>query len=62
MGTCNGDLIQNQNNWNTFAYTLVSMGPTSQMPIQSYGETAEAGDKITMHCTSSFEMCIPELR
>ncbi|KAF2184880.1 hypothetical protein K469DRAFT_578105 [Zopfia rhizophila CBS 207.26] len=55
MGTSNGDLIQSiadnwqSSNWNIFAYTLLKTGPSSQMPIQAPGSTANAGAKITMH-------------
>jgi hypothetical protein len=59
MGTSNGDLIQSiadnwrQNDWNIYAYTLLSTSATTQMPIQADGENAQAGDKITMHCRAS---------
>ncbi|WYZ33901.1 hypothetical protein EsH8_I_000177 [Colletotrichum jinshuiense] len=60
MGTSNGDLIQsiadssNYDNtgtdkWSIFAYTLLSTGPTSQMPVQTEGTDASEGDQITMH-------------
>ncbi|KAF2638842.1 hypothetical protein P280DRAFT_430296 [Massarina eburnea CBS 473.64] len=55
MGTSNGDLIQSiaenydSDTWNVFAYTLLSTGPSTQMPVQAEGSTAKAGDKITMH-------------
>ena len=56
MGTSNGDLIQsiadnwNGNDWNIFAYTLLSTSATTQMPIQAEGEYAQEADKVTMHC------------
>lgn len=61
MGTSNGDLIQsiadnsNYDNtgtdkWSIFAYTLLSTGANSQMPVQTEGTDASEGDKITMHC------------
>jgi hypothetical protein len=56
MGTSKGDLIQsiadnwNQNDWNIYAYTLLSTSATTQMPVQTDGENAQEGDKITMHC------------
>lgn len=55
MGTSNGDLIQSiadmeANSWNIYAYTLLSTGPSSQMPVQTEGTTAQEGDEITMHC------------
>jgi hypothetical protein len=52
MGTSNGDLIQsiadnfNQNDWDIFAYTLLSTSATTQMPIQADGENAQEGDKL----------------
>ncbi|EXF79851.1 hypothetical protein CPAR01_06934 [Colletotrichum paranaense] len=60
MGTSNGDLIQsiadnsNYDNtgtdkWSIFAYTLLSTGANSQMPVQTEGTDASEGDKITMH-------------
>ncbi|KAK3900311.1 hypothetical protein C8A05DRAFT_45819 [Staphylotrichum tortipilum] len=55
MGTSNGDLIQSiadnwmSQNWAVFAYTLLSTGPTSQMPVQSESTTAYPGDQVTMH-------------
>ncbi|OHF04234.1 hypothetical protein CORC01_00573 [Colletotrichum orchidophilum] len=60
MGTSNGDLIQsisdssNYDNtgtdkWSIYAYTLLSTGPNSQMPVQTDGTDASEGDKITMH-------------
>ncbi|MCJ1445628.1 MAG: hypothetical protein MMC23_006133 [Stictis urceolatum] len=55
MGTSNGDLIQSiadnwdASNWDIFAYTLLSTGPSSQMPVQAPGGKANAGDKVTMH-------------
>ncbi|KAI9705703.1 MAG: hypothetical protein M1820_005113 [Bogoriella megaspora] len=59
MGTSNGDLIQSiadnyaQSNWNIFAYTLKETSPTSQVPIQAPGSTANAADQVTMHCERS---------
>ena len=67
MGTSNGDLIQsiadnfNQNDWNIFAYTLLSTSATTQMPIQADGENAQAGDKVTMHCEQRLIPLIPGL-
>ncbi|KAI1821304.1 hypothetical protein F4861DRAFT_542064 [Xylaria intraflava] len=55
MGTSNGDLIQSiadnwqSDQWSIFAYTLLSTGPHSQMPVQSQSTPAGASDKITMH-------------
>ncbi|CAI0650076.1 unnamed protein product [Colletotrichum noveboracense] len=55
MGTSNGDLIQsiaenwNSNKWSAYAYTLMSTGANSQMPVQTEGTDAAEGDKITMH-------------
>ncbi|KAI0553891.1 hypothetical protein F4679DRAFT_388074 [Xylaria curta] len=55
MGTSNGDLIQSiadtwqTGDWSIFAYTLLSTGPNSQMPVQSEATPASAGDRITMH-------------
>ncbi|KXH61969.1 hypothetical protein CSAL01_00975 [Colletotrichum salicis] len=60
MGTSNGDLIQsiadssNYDNtgtgkWSIFAYTLLSTGANSQMPVQTEGTDASEGDRITMH-------------
>ncbi|KAK0642373.1 hypothetical protein DIS24_g9100 [Lasiodiplodia hormozganensis] len=55
MGTSNGDLIQsiaenwNSDKWSVFGYTLLSTGPSSQMPVQTEGHDAAASDKITMH-------------
>ena len=59
MGTSNGDLIQsiadnwNSDKWSIYAYTLVKTGDNSQMPVQTDGTDANAGDKITMHCMST---------
>ena len=56
MGNSNGDLIQSiadnwkSDKWNIYAYTLLSTSATTQMPVQSEGENAQEGDKITMHC------------
>jgi hypothetical protein len=56
MGTSNGDLIQsiadnvNANDWDIYAYTLLSTSATTQMPIQAKGERAQEADKITMYC------------
>jgi hypothetical protein len=56
MGTSNGDLIQSiadnfdSNDWNIYAYTLISTSATTQMPIQAEGEKAQETDKITMYC------------
>jgi hypothetical protein len=58
MGTSNGDLIQsiadnyNSDDWDIYAYTLVSTSDTTQMPIQAEGGTAFETDEITMHCKS----------
>ncbi|KAF2011626.1 hypothetical protein BU24DRAFT_285463 [Aaosphaeria arxii CBS 175.79] len=55
MGTSNGDLIQSiadnwqSTKWDIFAYTLVKTGDNSQMPVQTPGTPAVAGNKITMH-------------
>ncbi|KAB2571441.1 hypothetical protein BFW01_g5711 [Lasiodiplodia theobromae] len=55
MGTSNGDLIQsiaenyNSDAWAIFGYTLLSTGPSSQMPVQTESHAAAASDKITMH-------------
>ncbi|KAH6621715.1 hypothetical protein C7974DRAFT_434905 [Boeremia exigua] len=55
MGTSNGDLIQSiadnwqSSDWSIYAYTLLSTGPTSQMPVQTEGKNAKAADQITMH-------------
>ncbi|KAI0151353.1 hypothetical protein BJ166DRAFT_388739 [Pestalotiopsis sp. NC0098] len=56
MGTSNGDLIQSiaenwqSSTWDIYAYTLLSTGPTSQMPVYGQGSsTANANDQITMH-------------
>ncbi|KAI1077277.1 hypothetical protein F5B20DRAFT_552998 [Whalleya microplaca] len=55
MGTSNGDLIQSiaenwdASNWSVYAYTLLSTGPSSQMPVQTDGTPADEGDQITMH-------------
>ncbi|KAK1635760.1 hypothetical protein BDP81DRAFT_450612 [Colletotrichum phormii] len=60
MGTSNGDLIQSiadssnydktgTGKWSIFAYTLLSTGANSQMPVQTEGTDASEGDKITMH-------------
>ncbi|KAI0864558.1 hypothetical protein F4860DRAFT_413295 [Xylaria cubensis] len=55
MGTSNGDLIQSiadtwlTGDWSIFAYTLLSTGPNSQMPVQSEATPASVGDRITMH-------------
>ncbi|KAF2829037.1 hypothetical protein CC86DRAFT_318062 [Ophiobolus disseminans] len=55
MGTSKGDLIQsiiennNQKDWSLFAYTLLSTGPTSQMPVQTVPTKANAADKVTVH-------------
>ncbi|KAJ8117432.1 hypothetical protein OPT61_g1368 [Boeremia exigua] len=54
MGTSKGDLIQSiadsmGSDWNVYAYTLLSTGPTSQMPVQTDGTNAVEGEKITMH-------------
>jgi hypothetical protein len=49
MGTSNGDLIQpiadnwNQNDWNIYAYTLLSTSATTQMPIQADGKKRASG-------------------
>lgn len=57
MGTSNGDLIQSiadayqsTSSWSIFAYTLLSTGANSQMPVQTDGTNAVAAEKITMHC------------
>ncbi|KAL4919244.1 hypothetical protein BDW62DRAFT_217093 [Aspergillus aurantiobrunneus] len=55
MGTSNGDLIQSiadnwqSDDWSIYAYTLLSTGENSQMPLQGESSTAVAGDKVTMH-------------
>ncbi|KAF4540690.1 uncharacterized protein LTHEOB_632 [Lasiodiplodia theobromae] len=55
MGTSNGDLIQSiaenyaSAKWSVYGYTLLSTGPSSQMPVQTEGHDAAASDKITMH-------------
>ncbi|KAH9993012.1 hypothetical protein F4779DRAFT_233903 [Xylariaceae sp. FL0662B] len=55
MGTSNGDLIQSiadnwdSSSWSVFAYTLLSTGPSSQMPVQTDGTPADEGDHVTMH-------------
>ncbi|OJJ03874.1 hypothetical protein ASPVEDRAFT_54181 [Aspergillus versicolor CBS 583.65] len=55
MGTSNGDLIQSiadnwqSDDWSIYAYTLLSTGANSQMPVQGESSTAVAGDKVTMH-------------
>ncbi|OJD33742.1 uncharacterized protein BKCO1_2800027 [Diplodia corticola] len=55
MGTSDGDLIQsiaenwNSDAWSVFGYTLLSTSDTTQMPVQTDGSAAAAGDKITMH-------------
>ncbi|BCS19433.1 uncharacterized protein APUU_12261A [Aspergillus puulaauensis] len=55
MGTSNGDLIQSiadnwqSDDWSIYAYTLLSTGENSQMPVQGESSTAVAGDKVTMH-------------
>jgi hypothetical protein len=60
MGTSQGDLVQsiaenyNQNDWSVYGYTLISTSPTSQMPIQAEGSTANEGDKVTMHCKLAY--------
>jgi hypothetical protein len=62
MGTSNGDLIQsiadnwNQDDWNIYAYTLLSTSANTQMPIQADGKNAQAGEKITMHCEHPGEL------
>lgn len=57
MGTSNGDLIQSiadayqsSSTWSIFAYTLLSTGANTQMPVQTDGTNAVAAEKITMHC------------
>lgn len=65
MGTSNGDLIQSiadnwqASTWSIFAYTLLSTGPTSQMPVQTDGTNAVEGEKITMHCKYNYEKKSP---
>ncbi|KAI1360474.1 hypothetical protein F5Y08DRAFT_348698 [Xylaria arbuscula] len=55
MGTSNGDLIQSiaesyaGQSWTVFAYTLLSTGPSSQMPVQTDPYPASPGDTVTMH-------------
>lgn len=57
MGTSNGDLIQSiadayqsTSSWSIFAYTLLSTGANSQMPVQTEGTNAVATEQITMYC------------
>ncbi|KAL4897743.1 hypothetical protein BDV59DRAFT_49369 [Aspergillus ambiguus] len=55
MGTSNGDLIQSiadnwqSDDWSIFAYTLLSTGANSQMPVQGESSTAQPSDHVTMH-------------
>ncbi|KAG2413755.1 hypothetical protein HFD88_002944 [Aspergillus terreus] len=55
MGTSNGDLIQSiadnwqSEEWSIFAYTLLSTGANSQMPVQGESSPAQPGDHVTMH-------------
>ncbi|KAJ4405893.1 hypothetical protein N0V91_005002 [Didymella pomorum] len=56
MGTSNGDLIQSiadayqsTSSWSIFAYTLLSTGANSQMPVQTEGTNAVATEQITMY-------------
>ncbi|ODM19701.1 hypothetical protein SI65_04687 [Aspergillus cristatus] len=55
MGTSNGDLVQSiadnwqSDDWNIYAYTLLSTGANTQMPVQGDSSTASAGDRVTMH-------------
>ncbi|KAI9034938.1 uncharacterized protein KD926_005001 [Aspergillus affinis] len=55
MGTSNGDLVQSiadnwdSDHWSVYAYTLLSTGAQSQMPVQGPATDATEGDKITMH-------------
>ncbi|EYE90491.1 uncharacterized protein EURHEDRAFT_381908 [Aspergillus ruber CBS 135680] len=55
MGTSNGDLVQSiadnwqSDDWNIYAYTLLSTGANTQMPVQGDASTASASDRVTMH-------------
>ncbi|OJJ88704.1 uncharacterized protein ASPGLDRAFT_117473 [Aspergillus glaucus CBS 516.65] len=55
MGTSNGDLVQSiadnwqSDDWSVYAYTLLSTGANTQMPVQGDSSTASASDRVTMH-------------
>ncbi|OJJ29943.1 hypothetical protein ASPWEDRAFT_165722 [Aspergillus wentii DTO 134E9] len=55
MGTSNGDLIQSiadnwqSDDWSIYAYTLLSTGANTQMPVEGDSSSASAGDAVTMH-------------
>ncbi|KAI9927218.1 hypothetical protein MW887_003603 [Aspergillus wentii] len=55
MGTSNGDLIQSiadnwqSDDWSIYAYSLLSTGANTQMPVEGDSSSASAGDAVTMH-------------